>query len=97
MRCPRPGTSVAPGLAALALALGACGGDDEEEATTTPPPAEAPSGGTAPPNTGGLPPGIAECLAEQGVELESPADLHSAPPEVLRACFEALHQGGGAP
>jgi hypothetical protein len=88
--------ALAVALVALALLLAACGGDDEEPATS-PPPAEAPGGGAAQPSLGALPPGIAECLADQGVVLESPDDLHSAPQEVLNACFNALHQGGGAP
>ena len=93
----RPAVAVvAVVLVALVLLLAACGGGDEEPATS-PAPAEAPGGGAAPPSLGGLPPGIAECLADQGVVLESPDDLHSAPQDVLNACFNALHQGGGAP
>lgn len=95
MRRPRAVISVALALVALTLILAACGGD--EEATTTPAPSEAPSGDATPPSPGALPPGIAECLADRGYELESPADLHSAPPQVLSACFDALHQGGGVP
>ncbi len=91
--------SVALALVALALALGACGDDDDEEATTNPAPAvEAPNGGGAPPSPGGLqlPPGIAECLADKGYEVE-PSEIHSVPPQVLNECFSALHQGGAAP
>jgi hypothetical protein len=82
-------------IVAAAIAL-ASGGGEAEEPATGPAPAEAPAEGVAPPGSGGLPPGIEECLAEQGVELSSPADLHAAPPETLQACFEALHQGGGS-
>jgi hypothetical protein len=84
-------------LALVALSLTACGGDDDEGTTTTPAPSEAPNGGATPPSAGGLPPGIAECIADQGLDLESPDELHSVPDGVLQACFQALHQGGAAP
>jgi hypothetical protein len=92
-------------VVALALVVGltlvvvvAAGGGGDEEATTTPAPAEAPSGAATPPSAGGLqlPPGIAECLADQGFDVD-PSELHSVPPQVLNECFQALHQGGGAP
>jgi len=38
-----------------------------------------------------LPPGFVECMADQGHEIESSADIHSAPPEVLQTCFGASH------
>jgi hypothetical protein len=50
-----------------------------------------------------LPPGFAECLADQGVEIPEGASLNeifhggAVPPEVVNQCFERLHQGGGAP
>jgi len=94
VRRPRAVIAVALALVALALILAACGGGDGEE-TTTGPPSQAPSGSTTP-SPGALPPGIAECLADQGFEIE-PAELHSVPPQVLQACFQALHQGGGVP
>jgi hypothetical protein len=74
------------------------GGGGDEEATTTPAPAEAPSRTATPPSAAGLqlPPGIAECLADQGFAVD-PSELHSVPPQVLNECFQALHQGGGAP
>jgi hypothetical protein len=37
-----------------------------------------------------------ECMAEQGYEVQSPTEIHAAPPQVLQACFESLHQGGGS-
>jgi hypothetical protein len=81
-------------LGGIALA----GGGNGEEATTSPAPAEAPSGGTTPPSADGLqlPPGIAECVADQGFDV-APSELHSVPPQVLNECFQALHQGDGAP
>jgi hypothetical protein len=81
------------------------GGGDDGESSTSPAPAEAPGGGVTPPSAGGLqlPPGIAECLADQGVDIPEGADLNellhggAVPPQVLNACFQALHQGGGVP
>ena len=98
----RPRTLIAAALAlvvviTLVVVVAAGGGGGDGETTTSPTPTEAPSGDAAPPIPGGLPPGIAECLAEQGVRIDSPADLHSAPPQVLQACFEALHGGGAGP
>jgi len=88
--------SVAVVLVALALTLVACGGGDDDEPASNPAPSEAPSGGATPPSPGGLPPGIAECLADQGFDID-PSELHSVPPQVLNECFGALHQGGGVP
>jgi hypothetical protein len=92
-------TLIAVALVAPALALGACGGgDDEEEPATTPPPATAaPSDGAAPSSPSALPPQLVECFANEGFEITSPADIHSAPPEVVQACFGSFHGGGGAP
>jgi len=84
--------ALALALVALALLLAACGGgDDDEETTTTTPAAEAPSPSAAPPSVGALPPGFVECMAEQGYEIESPTEIHSAPPDVLQACFGSAH------
>jgi hypothetical protein len=33
-------------------------------------------------------------MADRGFEVESSADIHSAPPDVLQACFGSLHSGG---
>ena len=89
--------ALALALVALVVILAASGGSDEGT-TTSPAPSEAPSGGATPPSAGGLqlPPGIPECLADQGFDID-PSELHSVPPQVLNECFEALHQGGGAP
>lgn len=89
--------ALALALTTLALTLAACGGDDDESATPTPststaPSAGAPSGGTPPSgDLGALPPGFVECMRQQGYEITSSADIHSAPPEVLQACFGAAH------
>jgi hypothetical protein len=97
VRRSRAVISVALALVALALMLAACGGGDEEETTTSPAPSEAPSEGATPPSPGALPPELVECYADKGFDIESPADIHSAPPQVVEACFESLHRGGGAP
>lgn len=97
MSRPRPVTSVAPALVALALAVAACGGDDEE-ATTRPAPrdgVEAPRETTPPSAPGALPAEFVQCMADQGFEIKSPAAIHSAPPQLLQACFGSLHEGGG--
>lgn len=90
---------IAFALIAAALVLGGCGGDDED-ATTSPSPAAAPNGGATPPNgsatpnLSNLPPAFLECLVDQGVDIESEADVSAA----LHSpggnqCFEALHGG----
>jgi hypothetical protein len=97
----RTAVSVAVALVALiaivvvAIALASDGGGDEPATGSAP--SQAPSQGAAPPSAGGLPPGIAECIADQGYELESPDQLHTVPEQVLETCFNALHEGGGAP
>jgi hypothetical protein len=82
-------TLIAGALALVALTLAACGGDDPE-ATTSAPSSEAP-GGAAPNDLGQLPPGFVECMADQGFEIESADDIHTAPPQVLQACFGSSH------
>lgn len=89
-------------VVALALLVGACGDGDgqEDNATTTPPASQTPfgGGGAAPQrDPGQLPPEFVECMADQGFDIESSADIHSAPPQVLQACFGSLHGGGAGP
>jgi hypothetical protein len=99
----RPGavTALALALVALVVTLAACGGDDEQNKEATPPASEAPrgdgGGSTAPPSPGALPPELPECFADKGYDVQSPAEIHSAPPQVVQECFGALHQGGGSP
>ena len=80
-------------LTALALTLAGCDGGDDDATTTSPaPPAGAPNGGTPPSgDLRALPPGFVECMRQQGYEITSPADIHSAPPDVLQTCFGAAH------
>jgi hypothetical protein len=82
------------------FALAACGGGDDGNAAGTPEPGdgvEAPTQTATPNALGSLPPAFFECLADQGVVVESPDEIHSVPQEALQACFASLHQGGGAP
>jgi len=86
------------GAVVIGLGLSSCGGDDGEATTSPEPPAEAPSGGATPPSDrGALPPEFVECMADQGFDVKSPAEVHSAPQQVLQTCFGSLHRGGGAP
>jgi hypothetical protein len=109
MRRPRVLLSVALALVAVIaiVVVGiavAGGGGEDGQSRTTPAPAAAPSDGAAPPGVASqLPPGFAECLADQGVDIPEGAGLNeifhggAVPPEVVNQCFERLHQGGGAP
>lgn len=95
MRRARTSLALALALVALALMLAACGGDDGEETTTSPAPREAPSGDATTPSAGALPPELVECFADEGFDIESPTEIHSAPRQVVQECFGSLHQGGG--
>jgi hypothetical protein len=95
VRPRRSATALVLALVALALILADCSGDDDEEATTNPAPAEAPERATPPNSPGTLPAEFIKCMAEQGFDVNSLADIHSAPQRVLQACFGALHQNGG--
>ena len=83
---------------ALALLIGACSGDDgnDDNSPASPPASAAPpgDGGAAPPSAGQLPPEFMQCMAEQGFPIESPDDVHSAPQQILEACFGSFHGGG---
>jgi len=83
---------------AIGLGLSSCGGGDNEKSTASPEPRDTPSE-TAPPagGAGALPPAFLECMADQGFDISSSQDIHSAPPEVLQECFGSLHQGSGTP
>jgi hypothetical protein len=92
------GVAVGAGVAALIIVIVAAflftGGDDE--GTTSRPASsrerDAPSTDRGPqPGLEGLPPGFVECMSSQGYEIQSPGDIHSAPPDVLQACFGASH------
>ena len=81
-------------LVALALTLAACGGSADEGTTTGPAPRETP-GETAAPSEpgGGLSPEFVECMADQGFEVASFADIHTVPQAALQACSGSLHGG----
>jgi hypothetical protein len=82
------------GALVIGLALSGCGGDNEE-ATTTPAPSETTETPTQEaPNPNALPPEFLQCMADQGFEISSADNIHSAPPQILQACFQSLHEGG---
>ena len=88
MRRHRAIVALALAVVALALLVAACGGGDENgDSTTADPAAPAPPSQGEAPSVGALPPEFVECMAEQGYEIESSADVHSAPPQVLQQCF----------
>jgi hypothetical protein len=89
--------AVALALVALSLMLAACGDGDDGEASTSPAPSEAQNESTTPPSSGGLPPELLKCFADKGFDVQSPAEIHSAPPEVVQECFGALHGGDASP
>jgi hypothetical protein len=97
----RPKALVVIGIALVAIlaivvaGVALSGGDDN--AGTTSRPSEAPSGDAPPPTPGALPQEFVECMADRGFEIQSENDIHSAPPQVLQACFGSLHRGGGGP
>jgi hypothetical protein len=101
MRRLRVAIATGVALVAAVLPLAACGGgDDDGQTTTSPAPSSGlapPGGGGTPPSAGALPPALMECYEDRGYEIESPADIHSAPPQVVNECFGALHQGSGTP
>jgi hypothetical protein len=79
-------------VAIVVVAVAANAGGDDEGRTTNP----APSSESAPPPAapGAFPPEFFECMADRGFPIQSPAEMHSAPPQVLQECFGALHDGG---
>ena len=86
----------ASALVALALVLAACGGDGGEGDTVPQPGVEAPTGGTTSPSgSADFPPEFVECMADQGIDIESSPDaLHSpGAQEAFQACQQFLHSG----
>jgi hypothetical protein len=82
------------GLLAIALVLSSCTGDDDDADRTpaAPDAAEGPNGGASPPaDAGQLPPEFIRCMADRGYKVKSSADVQSAPPQVLQACFGSIH------
>jgi hypothetical protein len=86
------------GAVVIGLGLTSCAGGDEDETPSPASPADVPSGSATPPNDpAALPPEFVDCMAAEGYDVKSPEDIHSAPQQVLQACFGALHEGGGTP
>jgi hypothetical protein len=87
----------ASALFAVALVLAACGGGDGEGNTVPQPGVEAPAGDTTSPSTPtDFPPEFVECMADQGIDIESSPDALHAPgaEEAFQACQQFLHSGG---
>jgi hypothetical protein len=97
----RPRTVIAAPLALIILvaivlggiALGRNGGKDSTTTRERRDAVETPTD-TATPAPGALPPAFVKCMADRGFSVESPQEIHSAPPEVLQDCFGAVHGGG---
>jgi hypothetical protein len=80
-------------LVGLALAFAACGGDDEDERASPAPSAVGPGEATPPSGAGAVfaNPEFVKCMADRGFEIDSPEDIHSAPPDALQACSGSIH------
>jgi hypothetical protein len=91
----RPRTVIAVGLALVAIVAGAIAlaGGDGDYTSTSPASNGIRTGDAAPPSTpSALPPEFVQCMAEQGFDIDSLDEMHSAPPQVLQACIGSLHQ-----
>jgi hypothetical protein len=100
MRRPRAVVAVPVALVvlvAIVLAAIAFAGGDDDTTTTNPLPGDATEATPAPGGPSSLPPQFVRCMADQGFTVETPDDIHAAPPQVLQTCFGTLHGGGGAP
>ncbi len=89
-------TVLAIALVPVALGFAACGHERREH---EPPDPGGQQGGprSGEQGSGALPEPLLECFADKGYDIESSAEIHSAPPEVVQACFESFHQGGASP
>jgi hypothetical protein len=85
-------------LVLVAIAVGgiALAGSGDDDPATNPAPSdavEAPTETATPP--GGLSPEFVECMADQGVTIESPEDFHKpGAQQAFPACVQFLHAGG---
>jgi hypothetical protein len=82
-------------LALVALGIAGCGDGADAPRDRVEAPGATTSDTTSAPES--LPPQFVKCMADRGYEIKSSADIHSAPPKIVQACFEAAHQGGRAP
>jgi hypothetical protein len=83
-------------VALVALGMAGCGGgDDQAPRDRVEAPGETTRETTEAPES--LPPEFVKCMAERGYQIESSADIHSAPADVVQACFQAAHEGDGTP
>jgi hypothetical protein len=95
----RPPAVISITLALIVLILAGCGGGDDDDPTTaspTPDRVEAPEEAAPPADApSDLPPEFVDCMADQGYDIGSSAEIHSAPQEALQACFSSLHGSAG--
>jgi hypothetical protein len=93
MRRLRAVIAIALALIAVVVGLAALAGGDGEDTTTGPASRRTTTDNATPPNAPGtLPPEFVDCMAEQGFDVDSPDEIHSAPPQALQACLGSLHQ-----
>ena len=83
-------------IGGIAIAGGSGDGETTTTPTTTAAPSDAPGESAVPPALRAFPPQFLQCLRDRGVDLkglDSNELLHGGgvPPQVLTACFEALH------
>jgi hypothetical protein len=91
----RPRTVIAVALTLLAIVVGgiALADGDGENTSTNPAPNQSTTDNASPPSTpGALPPQFVKCMAQQGYDIDSLDEVHSAPPQALQACVGSLHQ-----
>jgi hypothetical protein len=91
----RPRTVIAVALAMIAIIAGAIAlaGGDGDDTSTSPASNESTTRRDSPPSaTNALPPEFVDCMAEQGFNIDSLDEMHSAPPQALQACVGSLHQ-----
>jgi hypothetical protein len=91
----RPRRVIAVALALTAIVVGAIvlAGGDGDDTSTSPASNESTTRRASPPSEpGSLPPQFVQCMAEQGFDIDSLDEMHSAPPQVLQACIGSLHQ-----
>jgi hypothetical protein len=91
----RPRTVITVALALIAIAVGgvALAGGDGENTSADPASNESTTDNASPPSAPrALPPQFVKCMAQQGYDIDSLDEMHSAPPQALQACLGSLHQ-----
>jgi hypothetical protein len=91
----RPRTVIAVALALIAIVAGAivlAGGDGDDTSRNSASDESTTERASPPTAPSALPPEFVECMAEQGFDIDSVDEMHSAPPQALQACIGSLHQ-----